>query len=77
MRKLDDNRSGVIRNEAGMLLLAGRRRTMDNRSYHDEIWVSAYGGKTNEGQTRRLSIVTKGDQILWCNVWYAGGAFSL
>ena len=43
----------------------------------DEIRVSAYGEKTNEGQTRRLSVVTKGDQILRCNVWYAGGACSL
>ena len=48
IRKLDDDCNRVNGDEAGMLLLAGRRGTMDNQSYHDEIWVRTYRGKTDE-----------------------------
>jgi len=40
------------------------RLFMDIREEYSYIRISTYGGETDEGQTRRLSVETKGDQIL-------------
>jgi len=37
---------------------------MDIREEYSYIRISTYGGETDEGQTRRLSVETKGELVL-------------